>query len=233
MEAPATSVSLGVRRGPIQRGKALRNAQVVRRFPSEILKAAQLEVMALFSRFDALGRGGSPEKRRLLHEVGQVLGIQLELEEVFYYPAVQQMKGEFVRRSVGRALRDHGEVKALLKKLAALGSENRSLDAMVRALQKCVLSHFELEQSQLFSYSETLPRIALHRVSAEMESLRERLRMNQRWAMAPPHDRTELYPTLQDRNGAPEDDRDTPRSFESPDQGNERHPSDFDNWGSG
>jgi len=208
------------------------NARILPRFPSGILKAAQLEVIALFSRFDALGRGQSPEKSRLLHEVGQVLGIQLELEEAFYYPAVLQMKGEFVRRSVGRALQDHGEVKVLLKKLTALGSEGRSLDVKARALQNCVLSHFELEESQIFSYSETLPRKALHRLSVEMETLRERLRMNQRWAMEPPHDRAVFYPTLQDRNGAPEDDRDTPGSFEAPGEGNEWHPSDFDNWGS-
>jgi len=210
----------------------MRNAQIVRRFPSEILKKAQLEVMALFSRFDALGRGESLEKRRLVHEVGQVLRIQLELEEVFYYPAVQRMKGEFVRRSVERALQDHAEVKSLLKKLAALGSEDRSLDLNVRALQKCVLSHFELEESQIFSYSEALPRKALHRVGVEMETLRERLRMNQRWAMEPPQDRAAFYPTLQDRNGAPEDDRDTPLSFASAGEANERHPGDFDNWGS-
>jgi len=221
---------MGVCRSPLQRGKALRSAQIVRRVPSEILKTAQLEVTALFSRFDALGRGGSPGKRRLLHEVGQVLGIQLELEELFYYPAVQRMKGEFVRPSVRRALQDHAEVKALLKELTELGSEGRSLDLKVRALQNCVLSHFELEESQIFSYSETLPRKALHRVSVEMETHRERLRMNRRWAMEPPHNGAAFYPTLQDGNGAPEDDRDTPRSFESPGEGNERHPSDFEKW---
>jgi len=209
----------------------MRNDPIVRRFPSGIVKAAQLEVIALFSRFDALGRGESPEKRRLVHEVGQLLGIQLEVEEVFYYATVLRMKGEFVRRSVRRALQDHGEVKDLLKRLTALGSERRSLDVMVRALQKCVLSHFELEESQIFSYSETLPRKALHRVGVEMETLRERLRMNRRWAMEPPHNRAEFYPALQDRNGAPEDDRDTPREFASPGEANEKHPSDFDNWG--
>src|SRR4030095_113702 len=39
-------------------------------------------------------------------------------------------------------------------------------------------------------------------------------------------------PTLQDGNGAPEDDRDTPGSFESPGEGNEWHASGFDNGGS-
>jgi hypothetical protein len=232
VEAPTTAVSVGVCRSPIQRGKALRNAQALRRSRVGILKAAQLQVIALFARFDALARGEGPEKSRLLHELGQALRIQLEVEEAFYYPAVQKMKGEFARRSVGRALQDHAEVKSRLKKLTARGSENRSVDLNVRALQNCVLSHFELEESQICSYSETLPRKTLHQVSVEMETLRERLRMNQRWAMEPPQDRDAFYPTLQDRNGAPEDDRDTSPSFASAGEANERHSSDFDDWGS-
>lgn len=210
----------------------MRNAQTLRRSASGILEAAQLEVIALFTRFDDLGRGESPEKNRLFHQVRQMLRIQLEVEETLYYPAVQKLKGEFARRSVARALRDHVEVKALLKKVTELSSENRSLDLNVSALQKCVLSHFELEESQIFSYSEALPRKTLHRLSREMETLRERLRMNQRWAMEPAWDRDAFYPTLQDRNGAPEDDRDTPRSFGSAGELNERHPSDFEDWGS-
>jgi hypothetical protein len=142
------------------------------------------------------------------------------------------MEGEFARRSVARALQDHGEVKALLQRLTALSSQKRSLDLNVSALRRCVLSHFELEESQIFSYSEALPRKALHRLSVEMETLRERLRRNQRWATEPPQDPAVFYPTLQDGNGAPEDDRDTPGSFASPGEWNERHPSDFENWGS-
>jgi len=65
-----------------------------------------------------------------------------------------------------------------------------------------------------------------------MELLGDRLRMNQQQTQQSEDERNMFYPTLQDQNGFPEDDRDTAHSLESPGDANERHPGDFENWGS-
>ena len=210
----------------------MRNAPIVRDSPASILRAAQLQVIALFTQYDALGREESQEKNRVTHELQEELRIQLEVEEQLYYPAVQKLKSEFARRVMARALQDHGEIKALLKGLTVRVARNRSLDSKVNALQKCVLSHFELEESQMFSYSDALPPGTLHELGLAMETMMKRLRMNHNWAKQTNRVRAVFYPTLQDKSGAPEDDRDNPHSLGSPGELNERHSSDFDTWGS-
>lgn len=209
----------------------MRTAQADCRSASSILKEAQLQVIALFARVDALGRDESPGKNRLFHELQQELGILMEVEEELYYPALKKLKGEFARRVAARAQQDHVEMKALLKGLTARVSRNRSLDSKLTALRKCVLSHFDLEESQMFSYLGALPQGTLHELGLAMEAMGERLRRNHRGTQRAGRVRDVFYPTLQDGSDASED-RENPHSLGSPGELNERHPSDFDGWGS-
>jgi iron-sulfur cluster repair protein YtfE (RIC family) len=188
--------------------------------------------MELLSRFDAPGLEDEPTKNFLFHKIQQELDLQLKVEEVLIYPLVRKLNADQANRVVMKALQDHDEARSLLKEMTELSVENRSLDLKMRALQECVLRHLELETTQIFPYVNTLPAETLQKLSREMEDLREGLRMSQRRAKQPPREREPFYPTLQDANGAPEDDRDTPPTFGSPNESNDRHLSDFENWGS-
>ena len=210
----------------------MKTIPVLRRSPTAILRAAQSQVRELLVRYDRLGRKEGPKKDNLFHQVRQVLGNLMEVEEAVFYPAVQRIPLDFSGRIVIRSLRDHGEMKALLKELTELSLEHRLLDQKMMMLQQCVLSHFELEESQIFTLSRTLPRETLQQLSGKMEELQERLRMTQRRPTPHRSEQNPLYPTLQDQNGVPEDDRDTPGSFEIQGETNERDPGDFENWGS-
>jgi hypothetical protein len=210
----------------------MRNAPVVDPSPTPILQAAQRRVIALFARLDAPGREAGPEQNRLFHELQQELGILMDVEEELYYPALRKLKGEFARRVVARALQDHGELKALLQGLTLRVSRNRSLGSKLTALRKCVLSHFDLEESQMVPYLGALPQGTLHELGLAMETMGKRLRMNHDGTKQPRRVRDVFYPTLQDSSGAPEDDRENPHSLGSPGELNERHSSDFDTWGS-
>jgi len=208
------------------------SSQVLGRSPTAILSAAQVQVRDLLARYATLGQEESREKSRLFCKIRQELLILLEVEESLFYPTVQDLDVESSNQAVVKAQMDHRVVKAFLKSLTDLSSENTSLDPMMDALLQCVLRHFELEQSRIFPPSRTLSQEALQKMSVRMETLGGRLRMNQEREQQAERDRNRFYPTLQDKNGAPEDDRDTPLSLESPGDLNERHPSDFENWGS-
>jgi hypothetical protein len=205
---------------------------VLRDSPAAILIAAQDEVKEHLARYETLGPEENREKNRLSHQIRQELIIMLEVEESLFYPAVHLLDAELTRQAVVKAQQGHAGMKSLMKELAELSSENRSLDVKMNALRQCILRHFQLEASQLFPPSRTLPLKALRDLSSRMELLRDRLRMNQQWTQQSEDERNMFYPTLQDQNGAPEDDRDTARSLESPGDANERHSSDFENWGS-
>jgi iron-sulfur cluster repair protein YtfE (RIC family) len=197
-----------------------------------MFKAAHFQVRGLLARFDALGPEDGWTKNRLFTKIRQELDLQLKVEEVLSYPAVRKLDVESAQRVVRKALQDHDEIKSLLKELTELSAGNKSLDMKMNALRRCVLHHIELEESQVFPLLRTLPPETLQELSDEMEGLRDGLRMTQRRSKQPQRARELFYPTLQDENGAPKDDGDTTDSLGAPGESNERHPSDFDNWGS-
>jgi hypothetical protein len=210
----------------------MKHTQVLRTPPASIIEADHLRLIELLARFDAPGLEDDQTKDSLFHMIQQELDLQLKVEEVLLYPLVRKLNADLANRTVMRALQDHDEARSLLKELTDLSLENRSLDLKMSVLQECVLRHLELETSRIFPIMNTLPPETLQKLSREMEDLREGLRMNRRPAKHPRPEREPFYPTLQDANGAPEDDRDTPNTLGSPGESDNRHSGDFENWGS-
>ena len=225
-------VSVGLCRTSTQGGKAVSGSPVLRDSPAAILNAAHVEVEEHLARYGTLGPEENREKNRLSQQIREELLIVLEVEESLFYPALRRLDAELTRQAVAKAQQNHAELKFLLKELTELRSENRSLDVKMDALRQCVLRHFQLEASQMFPPSRTLPLKTLRELSSRMELIGDRLRMNQQRTRQSEDERNMFYPTLQDQNGFPEDDRGTARSLESPSDVHERHPSDFENWGS-
>jgi hypothetical protein len=210
----------------------MREAPLLMNLPTAILEESHSLIRSLFARYGTLGAKEGRKKLRLLHKIREELQLHMELDEALFYPAIQSMNEKSVNRAVQRAMADHGEVKALLKELTELGFERRPLDPRMSELQQCVLRHLELERSELLPSSKNLSPAASQELGSGMAALRSRLRMNRRRATQPLRERNLFYPTLQDKNGAPEDDRDSRRAFELPGEANEKHAGDFESWGS-
>ena len=162
------------------------DTQILPNPPTAILKAAHLQMKELFARYNALRAEDRRAKKLLFHEIQEGLQIHLEIEEVLFYPAVQSMKADLAIRVVLKALQDHHKVKAFLGELGALDSENKSLDAKMSELQHCVLAHLEMEERDIFPQARVLTPETLQELSAEMETLRDRLLEDRRNLEPPP-----------------------------------------------
>jgi hypothetical protein len=195
--------------------------------PLSLLRASQIRVNEILVRYEALGKGEGPKKKHLLRLLRQNLDVQLELEGRFLFPAIRSVNQASALRFVSDALRNHEEIKGLLKELTERDVESRSLDLIMKTLQRCVLRHFELERFQIPSQLKRLSEEMLRNLSAGMGATRDRFRSEH----LRPGQRS-LYPTLQSETGSPEDDVDTPYSLRAMEEHNEGHRSEFDNWGS-
>jgi hypothetical protein len=205
----------------------MNTASIQGKSPLSLLRASQIRVNESLVRYEVLGKRGGPKKKQLLRLLRRNLDIQLELEGGFLYPAIRSVNQASALRFVSDALRNHEEIKALLKELTDRDVESRSSDLNMEALKRCVLRHFELERFQIASHLRLLSGEMLRTLSAGMGATRDRLRSEQvRLGRLP------LYPTLQSETGSPEDDVDTPRSLRAMEEPNEGHRSEFDNWGS-
>jgi hypothetical protein len=205
------------------------HAVQVLRSPTAILESAHVQVIELLARYVRLGRGEIRKRNRLSLRIQKELRIHLEIEEVLFYPALQELNAALVDRGVTRALQDHREMKALLQELSELGSGSR-FDLKMKALRRCVKRHVELEGLQMLSHAGALPEDTLQDLSNGMEKLLERLRRNEKATNPRLLEQTPFYPSLRDHPGAREDDRGTPGAFTSPGESDDRYPSEYYGW---
>ena len=146
--------------------------------PTAMLKAVHLQMKDLFAQYNGLGAEEGEAKRGVFHEIQEGLRIHLEIEEVLFYPAVQGMQADLAVSVVLKAVQAHRQVKALLEQLRALDSIDGSLDVTMADLQRCVLSHLEVEETEIFPHARALPVETQRELSLEMEKLQDRLRKN-------------------------------------------------------
>ena len=139
---------------------------------TRILKEDHRKVKGLFSDYAALGEGSGAGKMHLFMELKRELTIHGRIEEEIFYPSIQQDEEDDpeTQELLTEALEAHGVVKTLLHNLSSLTPEDEEFDAMIQALQECVVRHAEEEERELFPCFE-------HLASDEQDDLSERLRL--------------------------------------------------------
>lgn len=146
--------------------------------PTAMLKAVHIRMKELFAQYNGLGAEEWGAKRGVFHEIQEGLRIHLEIEEVLFYPAVQGMEADLAVSVVLKAIQAHRQVKTLLEELKALDSIDGSLDVTMADLQRCVLAHLEVEETDIFPHARALPVETQSELSHEMERHQDRLRKN-------------------------------------------------------
>ncbi len=110
----------------------------------DLLKQQHREVEDLFGRIEA---ATDPRRYRLFETVADALTIHAEIEEKIFYPGV---KGEDTTALLHTSVREHFQVKKLLKRLLDAEPEAESFDTDFQTLVADVREHVNEEETMLF-----------------------------------------------------------------------------------
>ena len=111
----------------------------------DLLTADHRKVEAIFQQ---LQQGNAAQSQSLLAQLYQELSLHALAEENVFYPALASdtaMSGQLLD-----AFKEHGEMKAILGELAALGNVTDGLSDKLTKLQKMVEHHVKDEEGKVF-----------------------------------------------------------------------------------
>lgn len=114
-----------------------------------MLKDDHKAVDDLFKRYEEAGEGAVEEKRAIRDRVVKELSIHAHIEEVVFYPATREARGE-TEDMVREALQEHAEAKQALQQLSALEPDDPQFDQVMTQLVKDVRHHVDEEENEMF-----------------------------------------------------------------------------------
>ena len=115
----------------------------------QMLKDDHKTVEDLFKRYEDAGEGAVEEKRTIRDRVVKELSIHAHIEEVVFYPATKEVRGE-TEEMVREALQEHAEAKQALQQLSALEPDDPQFDQVMTQLIKDVRHHVDEEENEMF-----------------------------------------------------------------------------------
>jgi iron-sulfur cluster repair protein YtfE (RIC family) len=137
----------------------------------EMLKADHKKVRNLFQQYqDAPGA----QKRPIAEQVFVELQNHAQLEEMIFYPAVDEDTDEEGQKLVEEARQEHQMVKDLIAELRTLTDE-AEFDAKFQELQQNVEHHVEEEESEMFPLAEVELDDELEDLAEQMQEVKQQL----------------------------------------------------------
>ena len=115
----------------------------------QMLKDDHKTVDDLFKRYEEAGDGAVEEKRTIRDRVVKELSIHAHIEEVVFYPATREARGE-TEELVEEALQEHAQAKQALQQLASLEPDDPQFDQLMTQLIQDVRHHVEEEENEMF-----------------------------------------------------------------------------------
>lgn len=134
----------------------------------QMLKDDHKTVDDLFKRYEEAGDGAAEEKRTIRDRVVKELSIHAHIEEVVFYPATKEARGE-TEELVAEALQEHAEAKQALQQLSALEPDDPQFDQLMTQLIQDVRHHVEEEENEMF------PKVNEAMSSQDLSDLGDRL----------------------------------------------------------
>ena len=110
----------------------------------ELLHEDHEKVKELFE--EAEGTENQKEKERIFEEINSELESHARIEETVFYPAMQ--KHQELKDMVREALKEHKQIKALLKEIHNLKSDSEKFDPKLQVLIENVEHHVEEEKER-------------------------------------------------------------------------------------
>ena len=116
-----------------------------------MLKKDHLEIHELFQVYKKTAENAFQTRSDVFAEMKQELERNMLLEEEIFYPAVKEASQESeVYVLVQHMLKEHDEIKELLRELVTLEPVEKEFDKKLRVLMGKVLDHIEGEEKELF-----------------------------------------------------------------------------------
>ena len=135
---------------------------------TSLLKEDHRKVKKLFAEFDKLDEGDEAEMARIFEEVKKEITLHAEIEEEFFYPALQKADDEEAQELVLEAYEEHRLVKQLIEEIAGLTADDEVFCAKMKVLKDTVLRHVEQEESELFPIFEDLDKEQQERIAEQV-----------------------------------------------------------------
>jgi iron-sulfur cluster repair protein YtfE (RIC family) len=133
----------------------------------QLIRQDHLKAKRLFERL-AETSGGTQSRPRLFAELKHELELHTEVEERYFYPALQ--KHDEARDLIEEALEEHGDVKEALEALDQADKESDSWTDQLEELQEDVEHHVEEEETEIFPLAQKLLDPAqLNMIAGEIE----------------------------------------------------------------
>lgn len=135
----------------------------------ELLQKDHDEVRQLFDLFKSTG--DENEHRNMFERIKTALDTHSHIEEIIFYPAVEDQEDEELCTLVDEAFEEHEEVDMLLEEIDRLNREGAELRPKMIELIDRVEHHASEEESEMFpKVREFMNDEELNRLGAELES---------------------------------------------------------------
>lgn len=135
-----------------------------------LLKRDHDNVRLLFKKFES----AENERQSLTQAIAAALHAHSHIEESLFYPILEEQKDQQLIAMVDKSLKEHQEMKSLLKDILGLIQDGPQLASRVMELERHVGHHFTEEEDGMFP----LVRQAVE--SRELERIGEALEVEKR-----------------------------------------------------
>ncbi len=136
----------------------------------EFLRRDHDEVRSLFKKLATADNG----REALADAIALALTAHSHIEEGLFYPILEEQKDQQLIAMVDKSLKDHQEIKSLLKDTSGLHHDSLQLALALMELERHVENHFGEEETQIF------PRVRQAIGTGELERIGEALEVEKK-----------------------------------------------------
>lgn len=135
-----------------------------------LLKADHEAVSQLFDEYEKTR--STPNKKALVTQICQALGVHAQIEEEIFYPAVKAALKD--KQLVPEATVEHAGVKELIAQLDGAEPDGEMYEAKVKVLSEYVKHHVKEEQVEMFPKAKASS-LDMAELGAQMAARKEEL----------------------------------------------------------
>jgi uncharacterized membrane protein/hemerythrin superfamily protein len=139
-----------------------------------MIKADHRRVEELYQRYQRL-TDQPAERRAVVEQICQELEVHAKLEEDLFYPAVQAKLEKEGTDLVDEAVKEHSDMKRLIRQLESSGAADAHYDQTVHLLMRGVQHHVREEEGEMLPQAEQHLGAALEGLGRQMQERKQEL----------------------------------------------------------
>ena len=139
-----------------------------------MIKADHRRVEELYQRYQSL-TDQPAERRAVVEQICHELEVHAKLEEDLFYPAVQAKLGKEGTDLVDEAVKEHSDMKRLIRQLESSGAADAQFDQTVHLLMRGVQHHVREEEGEMLPQAEQHLGSALEGLGRQMQDRKQEL----------------------------------------------------------